>query len=48
MEDIAITKVTANHIPMAEARFFDTPMKGHIPKNFERTMLLTNIAPMTK
>lgn len=31
-------------IPMAVSTFFDTPRNGQIPRNCDKTMLLTNIA----
>ena len=38
------TKVTASPIPEAVDTFFDTPRNGQMPRNCDRTMLLTNIA----
>ena len=40
----AITKVTAILIPKADSRFFETPIKGQMPKNWANTILLTNMA----
>src|SRR5665648_263015 len=39
-----ITKVTAPDIPIAVLTLFETPRKGHTPRNWARTMLLTSIA----
>jgi hypothetical protein len=44
MVAMTITKVTAPAIPIAVEMRFDTPKKGHIPKNCANTMLLTKIA----
>ena len=41
-----MTNVTAAPMPSAELIFFDTPRKGHTPRNWERTILLMNIAVM--
>ena len=41
-----ITKHTAPDIPTAVLSLEDTPRKGQIPRNWLRTMLLTNIAEM--
>ena len=40
----ARTKVTAAPMPIAVSTFFETPRKGQIPRNCERTTLLTNTA----
>ena len=37
-----ITKITAEPIPAAVLVFLDTPRKGHKPKNWLSTTLLTN------
>ena len=37
-----ITNITAPPIPTAVFTFFDTPRKGHKPKNWLSTTLLTN------
>ena len=39
-----ITKVVAIPIEIAEEVLFDTPMKGQIPRKYERTKLLTKAA----
>jgi hypothetical protein len=39
-----ITKATAAPIPMDVSTFLETPRNGHIPRNCEKMMLLTNIA----
>ena len=31
-------------IPKADSRFFETPIKGQMPKNWANTILLTNMA----
>ena len=41
-----MTKTTAPDIPTAVEILLDTPKKGQMPKNWENTMLLTNIAPI--
>ena len=41
-----ITKITAMPIPSALESFFDTPKKGHNPRNFVNTKLLMRIAAM--
>ncbi|CSB49846.1 Uncharacterised protein [Vibrio cholerae] len=33
-------------MPMAVSSFFDTPIKGHKPKNFTSTKLLTSTVPI--
>ncbi|CUQ64871.1 Uncharacterised protein [Segatella copri] len=38
------TKAMAPPIPIAVSTFFDTPRNGQIPRNCDKTMLLTNIA----
>ena len=38
------TKATAALMPRAVSTFLDTPRNGHIPKNWESTILFTNIA----
>ena len=40
MDAPKITKITARPIPTADSSFVDTPMNGHIPKNFVRIILL--------
>lgn len=42
IDDIEITPITAPPIPAAVFIFFDTPRKGHRPKNWLNTTLLTN------
>ena len=39
----AATSVTATLIDKAVLTFFETPKKGHIPRNFESTILLVKI-----
>ena len=39
----SMTKMTATLMPMAVGRLFDTPRKGQMPRNFERTKLSTRI-----
>ena len=39
-----ITKHTAMDMPVAVDSLFDTPRNGQIPRNWDRTILLTNIA----
>lgn len=41
-----ITNITAAPIPVAVESLLDTPKKGHIPKNWENTILLTNMVDM--
>ena len=43
-EATPITKVTAMPMPSAVSTFLDTPMKGQMPRNWDRTKLLTRIA----
>src|SRR5690606_30198043 len=38
------TQVVASARPLAVSIFFDTPMKGHRPRNCTRTKLLTRMA----
>ena len=38
------TKATAALMPSAVSIFFDTPRNGQMPRNCDKTMLLTNIA----
>jgi hypothetical protein len=38
-----VTKVTEAPIPIAFSLFFETPMKGHMPKNCEKMKLLIKI-----
>ena len=40
------TNVTAMPMPIAVSIFFDTPRKGQMPRNCDRTMLLTKTAAM--
>jgi hypothetical protein len=47
MVAITITNVTAPVMPMPVDIFFETPRKGQIPRNWLKTILLTNIADMT-
>ena len=42
--EMVSTKATAIPIPNAVSIFFDTPRNGQMPRNWERTILLTNIA----
>ena len=42
IDDIEITPITAPPIPAAVFIFFDTPRKGHRPKNWLNTTLLTS------
>ncbi len=44
MPAIVITNVTAIPIPSAVSTFLDTPKNGHIPKNLDKTKLLTRMA----
>ena len=46
MVDSVSTKATAMPMPKAVSIFFDTPKNGQIPRNCDRTILLTNIADM--
>ena len=41
---MVMTKVTAAPIPSAESMRLETPRKGQIPKNWDRTILFTNMA----
>ena len=43
---ISMTKSTASDIPTAEFSFLDTPRKGQMPRNWERTKLFTSRPPM--
>jgi hypothetical protein len=43
MEDRVKTNAVAIPMPIADSSFFDTPIKGHKPRNLERTRLLTKI-----
>lgn len=43
-ETRVITNDVASPIPIAVSIFFDVPIKGHKPKNFDKTKLLTKIA----
>ena len=40
------TKATAAPMPQAVSTFLLTPRKGQMPRNWESTMLFTNIAVM--
>jgi hypothetical protein len=40
MEARAITKMTANPIPVADSTFLETPIKGHKPRNWVSIKLL--------
>jgi len=44
MAEIVITNITANPMPKAVEIFLETPRKGQIPKNCDKTMLFTKIA----
>jgi len=39
-----MTKTTAPDIPVAVETLLETPMNGHVPRNWASIMLLTNIA----
>jgi hypothetical protein len=41
MDANVITNITAIPIPAAVSIFFETPRKGHVPKNCENIILLT-------
>jgi hypothetical protein len=41
-----MTNTTAPDIPVAVEILLETPMKGHVPRNWASMMLLTNIAEM--
>jgi hypothetical protein len=45
IDDIAMTKVTAKPIPIADSVFLETPINGHSPRNWVRMKLLikTNV-----
>ena len=40
-----MTKITAKPMPAAVSIFLDTPMKGQMPRNWEKMKLLMRIAP---
>jgi len=42
------TKVVAKPMPRAESMLLETPIKGHSPKNLDKTTLLTSTAPKNK
>lgn len=42
-----ITKATAIVMPYAAPRFLETPTKGHMPRNWENTILFTSMAVRT-
>ena len=44
MVDNVMTNMTAIPMPAAVDIFFETPRKGQIPKNCDKTMLFTKIA----
>jgi hypothetical protein len=46
MEPIVNTKAVAADMLTEVSSFFDTPIKGHNPKIFVNTMLLTKTTPM--
>src|SRR6056297_3432467 len=43
MDDRVSTKVVASAMPMAVSSLRDTPIKGHRPRNFTKTKLLTQM-----
>ena len=45
IEDNVSTKVVAGDMPTAVSSLLDTPIKGHKPKNWAKTKLLTSTVP---
>ena len=48
MDESVSTKVVAALIPIAVSTLRDTPMKGHSPRNFTNTILLTKTVLINK